>query len=74
MNSFQGMVKNIEVPAFKSLPLPLPYVSSELYITPSDCPVKYCNETIHWQNVWLAGEVREKIIKCDSPDGSVNYR
>lgn len=71
---FKGKFNIMEIPANESLPLPLPYVSSMLYIRPSDWPVKYCNETIHWQNVGLAGEVREKIMKCDSPDGSGSYR
>lgn len=69
-----GKFNIMEVPANGAVPLPLPYVSSMLYVRPSDWPVKYCNEPIQWQHVGLAGEVKERILKCDSSEGAGVYR
>lgn len=74
LHDISGKFNIMEIPANSSLPLPLPYVSSSLYVRPSDWPVKYCNEAMQWNHVGLAGEVRDKIMKCDSSEGPGVYR
>ncbi|XP_062579526.1 intermembrane lipid transfer protein VPS13D-like isoform X2 [Saccostrea cucullata] len=73
-SGLEGKFNIMEIPANGTLPLPLPYVSSMLYVRPSDWPVKYCNQPIQWQHVGLAGEVKERIMKCDSSEGNGVYR
>lgn len=73
---FLGKFEILQIKPRETLPVPLPFICATLYMRPSDWPVKFCDQPIQWQHVGLPGDdhIKEKILKCEMPDDSGNYR
>lgn len=71
---FTGSVQMLTIPRGEKVPIPLPYIMSQLYMKPCDRPVKFCKQPIQWQHVGLAGQIKDKIMKCETSDNYDTYR
>ncbi|OWF52509.1 Vacuolar protein sorting-associated protein 13D [Mizuhopecten yessoensis] len=71
---FEGNVEILPIPSGGSVPIPLPFIMAQLYMKPCDWPVKFCKQTIQWQHVGLAGQIKDKIMKCETYDVAGIYR
>ena len=71
---FPGESEIIQVKPMEIIPVPLPFICATLHMKPSDWPVRFCDHSIHWQHVALAGDTKEKINKCRASDNSRMFR
>ncbi|XP_060085097.1 intermembrane lipid transfer protein VPS13D-like [Ylistrum balloti] len=71
---YEGNVEILPIPPRGSVPIPLPYIMSQLYMRPCDSSIKFCKQPIQWQHVGLAGQIKDKIMKCETSDVKETYR
>lgn len=69
-----GRYEYITVNPSQQKSIPMTFVSSKIWMRPTDWPVNFPAEPINWQSVQKPGAVIETLNECKMPNSDVDFR